>query len=82
MNKIEELEQRCAELEDRVSALEKALVAALARPAPRAVVIEQARPVQRSEVWLNGVPLHRGAKWPDSEAFRIHPNGVMWYGGQ
>ena len=82
MNKIEELEQRCEQLESRVETLEKALVAALARPAPRAVVVEQIRPVQRSEVWLNGVPLYRGAEWPDSETFKAHPGGVTWYGGQ
>ena len=31
MNKIEELEKRCEQLEDRVEILEKALVAAMAR---------------------------------------------------
>ena len=83
MNKIEELEQRCAELEDRVSALEKALVAALARPSERTVVIEKIEPVeQKVEFWMNGVPQPRGAEWPDSETFRIHTGKVMWYGGQ
>ena len=39
MNKIEELEERCRQLESRVEALEKALVAALAR-AEKATVIQ------------------------------------------
>ena len=39
VNKIEELEQRCAELENRVEALEAALVAALAR-SEKTVVVE------------------------------------------
>ena len=59
MNKIEELEQRCAELEDRVSALEKALVAALARP-EKTVVITEIRP-RRPEQWLfDGVTWYGG----------------------
>jgi len=40
VHKIEELEQRCAELEDRISALEKDLVAALARPSERPVMFQ------------------------------------------
>ena len=82
MNKIEELEDRCRQLEDRVEALEKALVAALARPSETVVKIEKIEPVRRSESWLNGVPLYRGAEYPDSETFKVHPGNVMWYGGQ
>lgn len=55
MNKIEELEQRCAELEDRVSALEEALVAALARPSERTVVVEKIQPVASWTWFLNGM---------------------------
>ena len=40
VNKIEELEQRCEQLEDRVATLEKALGAALARPAERQVMFQ------------------------------------------
>jgi len=83
VNKIEELEQRCAELEDRVAALEKALVAAVARPSERTVVIEKIEPAeQKVEFWMNGIPQHRGAEWPDPETFKVHAGKVMWYGGQ
>lgn len=75
MNKIEELEERCAELEDRVEALEKAIVAALARPGGKP-------PVVWEQIWLNGIPQHRGAEWPDPEMFKVHFGGVTWYGGQ
>ena len=82
MNKIEELEKRCEQLEDRVEALEKALVAALARPSETVVKIEKIEPVRRSEFWLNGIPQHRGAEWPDPETFKIHTGKILWYGGQ
>lgn len=83
MDRIEELEQRCSELEDRVAALEKALVAVAARPAQKVVTIERIEPAERkTEIWMNGVPLHRGAEYPDSETFKTHTGKVMWYGGQ
>ena len=83
MNKIEELENRCRQLEDRVETLEKALVAAVARPSERTVVIEKIEPVeQKVEFWMNGIPQNRGAEWPDSEMFIVHPDKVTWYGGQ
>lgn len=74
MNKIEELEDRCEQLENRVASLEKALVAALARPSRAAEAVE--------EFWLNGIPQHRGAEWPDPETFKIHTGKILWYGGQ
>ena len=77
MNKIEELEQRCEQLESRVEALEKALVASVARPAPRAVVVERMRFARPSE-WME----RRPTWWPDGEMFKVHPDGVTWYGGQ
>ena len=82
MNKIEELEKRYEQLEDRVASLEKALVAALARPSERTVVVEKIQPVASWTWFLNGVPQNRGAEWPDSETFKMHAGKVMWYGGQ
>ena len=82
MNKIEELEERCEQLESRVEALEKALVAALARPSQKTVVVEKIQPVAAWSWFLNGVPQNRGAEWPDPEMFKVHPDGVTWYGGQ
>lgn len=82
MNKIEELEQRCAELEDRVETLEKALVAALARPSERTVVVEKIQPVASWTWFLNGIPQNHGAEWPNPETFKMHTGKVMWYGGQ
>ena len=85
MNKIEELENRCRQLEDRVETLEKALVAALARPSERTVVVEKIQPVASWTWFLNGVPQNRGCEYPavpDGEMFRVHPDKVTWYGGQ
>ena len=60
MNKIEELEDRCRQLENRVEALEKALVAALARPCPPVVRIEKVEPA-RPEMWVfDGVTWYGG----------------------
>ena len=59
MNKIEELENRCRQLEGRVSALEKALVASMARP-EKTVVITEIRP-SRPEQWhFDGVTWYGG----------------------
>ena len=55
MNKIEELEQRCEQLEDRVETLEKALVAALARASERTVVVEKIQPVASWTWFLHGM---------------------------
>jgi len=44
MNKIEELENRCRQLEDRVETLEKALVALVGRPEKTMVIIEKTEP--------------------------------------
>ena len=83
MNKIEELEKRYEQLEDRVASLEKALVASMARPSETVVRIEKIEPAeQKVEFWMNGVPQNRGAEWPDSETFKMHAGKVMWYGGQ
>ena len=60
MNKIEELENRCRQLEDRVSALEKALVAALARPSQKTVVVTEIRPSLPRDWRLDGVTWYGG----------------------
>lgn len=58
MNKIEELEQRCEQLEDRVAALEEIVRASVAH-SPKTVVITEIRR-QEPECWNT---LERGVTW-------------------
>lgn len=58
MNKIEELEQRCEQLEDRMAALEE-IVRSSVGPAQKAVVITEIRR-QEPEHWNT---LERGVTW-------------------
>lgn len=76
----EPMESRVAELEDRMEALEKALVALAGSPA-KTMVIEKTAPVQRQKVWLNGIPQHRGCEFL-GETFMVRCAEATFKGGK
>jgi len=60
VNKIEELEQRCKQLENRMEALEEALVAAVARPSERTVIVTEIKPSLPDQWRFDGVTWYGG----------------------